>query len=94
VARLAGLPPTGLARAEEVLQRLEQGRSGGSASRVAEELPLCQAARRAAPPCASAVEAALREIRPDDLTPRGALDALYRLCALLGEGSSGAGNSS
>jgi DNA mismatch repair protein MutS len=32
-----------------------------------------------APPGPSAVELALREIEPDALTPREALDALYRL---------------
>jgi DNA mismatch repair protein MutS len=81
-----------LERAEEVLQRLEQGRAGGAGSRLAEDLPLFQAARRVEPPrTASAVEAALREIHPDDLTPRGALDLVYRLCGLLGGASVGGG---
>jgi DNA mismatch repair protein MutS len=92
VARLAGLPPAVLARADEVLQRLEQGRAGGAGSRLAEDLPLFQAARRAEPPPSiSPVEAALREVRPDDLTPRGALDLIYRLCGLLGGASAGGG---
>jgi DNA mismatch repair protein MutS len=49
---------------------------------------LFQAARRrpAAPgPRESAAEALLRETRPDELTPREALDLLYRLKALVAE---------
>ena len=43
------------------------------------------AAPAAAPPPASAVEAALAAIDPDSLTPRDALDALYRLKKLQDE---------
>jgi DNA mismatch repair protein MutS len=89
VARLAGLPAAVTARAEEVLTLLEEGDEGGALARLADDLPLFQAARRAAPePAAatqSAVEAALRDIRPDELSPREALDALYRLKGLLPE---------
>ncbi|WP_119418688.1 DNA mismatch repair protein MutS [Desertibaculum subflavum] len=92
VARLAGLPPAVLARADEVLHRLEKGRAGGAGGRLAEDLPLFQAARRTEPAeRASPVEAALREIRPDDLTPRGALDLVYRLYGLLGGAAEGGG---
>jgi DNA mismatch repair protein MutS len=85
VARLAGLPPPVVARAEEVLAALERDDARGDVARLAEDLPLFSAAAaapaaRAAP---SAVEAELRRVAPDDLTPREALEALYRLRALL-----------
>ncbi len=88
VARLAGLPKSVTARAEEVLEILEKGEQGGALSRLADDLPLFRAARRNTdplPPPEAAVEALLREIRPDELTPRAALDLLYRLKALAAE---------
>ena len=89
VARLAGLPLAAVARAEEVLALLEQGDQGSALTRLAEDLPLFQAAAQAvragpaAQPEASAVEAALGEVSPDALTPRAALELVYRLKALL-----------
>jgi DNA mismatch repair protein MutS len=84
VAKLAGLPRTVTARAEEVLSVLEKGEQGGALARLADDLPLFSAARRRADPvpCESAAEALLRETRPDELTPREALELLYRLKAL------------
>jgi DNA mismatch repair protein MutS len=87
VAKLAGLPAAVTARAEEVLQLLEQGEQGGALARLADDLPLFRAAvRRTAPEPAvdvSPVDALLREVRPDELTPREALELLYRLKSLL-----------
>jgi DNA mismatch repair protein MutS len=84
VAKLAGLPPAVLARAEEVLETLESGEQSGALARLAEDLPLFSAAvARARPAARSAVEAALAEINPDDLTPKSALEALYKLKDLL-----------
>ena len=87
VAKLAGLPAAVTARAEEILAILEKGEQGGALARLADDLPLFQAAQRALPisaePSDSEVEAALRDIRPDELTPRAALELLYRLKALL-----------
>jgi len=85
VARLAGLPDAVLARAEAVLATLERGEQGGDLARLAEDLPLFAATRPAAAPAPgpSPVEAALAEILPDELTPRAALDVLYRLKSLL-----------
>ncbi len=87
VARLAGLPDTVLARAEAVLATLERGEQGGDLAKLAEDLPLFAVARPAAVPASapgpSPVEAALAEILPDELTPRAALEALYRLKSLL-----------
>jgi DNA mismatch repair protein MutS len=88
VARLAGLPEAVLARAEEVLHRLERGETRSTAD-LADDLPLfAAAAGRARPrPAAAAapppLETALREVRPDELTPRDALELIYRLKSLL-----------
>ncbi len=87
VAKLAGLPKSVTARAEEVLEVLEKGEQGGALARLADDLPLFSAARRRAepPPRESAAEALLRDTRPDELTPREALDLLYRLKGLVAE---------
>jgi len=85
VAKLAGLPAAVVARAEAVLQTLEQGEQAGALARLADELPLFAAAvRQAAPPAAPApVDEALSTINPDELTPKEALELVYRLRALL-----------
>ncbi|MGE0725437.1 MAG: DNA mismatch repair protein MutS, partial [Alphaproteobacteria bacterium] len=86
VARLAGLPPAAIMRAEAVLKRLEQGETGDTAARLAEDLPLfavTRAAAAAAPAKESAVEAALAALDVDGLAPREALERLYALRALL-----------
>jgi DNA mismatch repair protein MutS len=87
VAKLAGLPKSVTARAEEVLGVLEKGEQGGALARLADDLPLFSAARRRAepPPGESAAEAFLRDIRPDELTPREALELIYRLKRLVAE---------
>ncbi len=85
VGKLAGLPKNVTARAEEVLSVLEKGEQGGALARLADDLPLFSAARRRAEPARPqefAAEALLRETRPDELTPREALDLIYRLKAL------------
>ena len=84
VAKLAGLPAAVLARAEEVLAALERGETSGeaAAARLADDLPLFTAARPASmtsTPKASPAERALADIRPDDLSPREALELLYEL---------------
>ncbi len=88
VARLAGLPEAALARAEEVLSALEQGEKADQLSRLADDLPLFAAAPRPqagarGEPKPSAVEDALKGVHPDSLTPREALDLVYRLKTLL-----------
>ena len=89
VAKLAGLPPAVTARAAKILELLEKGEEASALARLADELPLFRAAvRRPAPePAAqpSPVQDLLREIRPDELTPREALELMYRLKALLGD---------
>ncbi|MBE7219037.1 MAG: DNA mismatch repair protein MutS, partial [Caulobacteraceae bacterium] len=77
VAKLAGVPPRVVNRARQVLGRLE--RDPDSPARL-DDLPLFAAAPP--PPEAAApsrLEAALAAIDPDALTPREALEALYRL---------------
>jgi len=90
VARLAGLPKIVVARAEEVLKVLESGEQGAAVHRLADDLPLFAAARRVetahpAEPPPSAVEEALRSLDPDSLTPRRALEEIYRLRGLLAD---------
>jgi DNA mismatch repair protein MutS len=81
VAKLAGVPPAVVARAREVLDRLE--REAGAPAHL-EDLPLfaatAPAAERRGP---SPVEEALRAMDPDGMSPREAMDALYRLRGLL-----------
>jgi DNA mismatch repair protein MutS len=94
VAKLAGLPASVVARAREVLAILEKSSSKKSARTEAlDELPLFAQIAQSHPqppavaPTSSPVEEAVAELRPDDLTPRTALEALYRLKALLDEKS-------
>jgi DNA mismatch repair protein MutS len=83
VARLAGLPRPVTARASEVLTLLEK--SNGKApdgEALLGDLPLFAAARpRSHVPAAgpSPLEEALAALNPDELTPKAALEALYRL---------------
>ncbi len=84
VAQLAGLPKSVVARARVVLDALEQGeREGGSQKALIDDLPLFAAAPPPPPPTAPAqtspVIQMLAEIHPDELSPRDALDLIYRL---------------
>ncbi|WP_092859573.1 DNA mismatch repair protein MutS [Albimonas pacifica] len=95
VARLAGLPPSVIDRAREVLDALEEGdrQGGGKARALVDDLPLFSAApapRKAPAPAApSGVEARLGAISPDEMTPRQALDLVYELAAMLRRGETG-----
>ncbi|RUW20130.1 DNA mismatch repair protein MutS, partial [Mesorhizobium sp. M4B.F.Ca.ET.013.02.1.1] len=87
VARLAGLPEAVVARAKEVLHQLEEGEVSGKANRLVDDLPLFSVAvKREAPKPAKndALSEALGTINPDEMTPREALEALYRLKGLIG----------
>jgi DNA mismatch repair protein MutS len=103
VAKLAGLPKAVIDRAAEVLAVLEKGDPKGKGARKGnfqaigsgglDDLPLFAAARpesfvptRSEP---GPVETALAAIDPDDLTPKAALEALYRLKALASEKNKG-----
>jgi DNA mismatch repair protein MutS len=85
VAKLAGLPPAVVARAKSVLAKLEAGRdaTGGIAAGL-DDLPLFAATaepERRPDPLLAAIEA----VDPDSLTPREALEELYRLKKLAAE---------
>jgi DNA mismatch repair protein MutS len=85
VARLAGLPEPVVERARTVLRQLEEGETSGKAARLVDDLPLFSVAARLAPERPKATDAlsgALAALHPDEMTPREALDALYRLKAL------------
>jgi DNA mismatch repair protein MutS len=84
VAQLAGLPPAVVARAEEVLAALEKGEQSGAVTRLADDLPLFAAAPArpaggATRVSEAAVDKALAQINPDELTPKQALELLYEL---------------
>jgi len=85
VAKLAGLPPAVVARAKSVLAKLEAGRdaTGGIAAGL-DDLPLF-AATAEAEHAPDPLLAALDGIEPDSLSPREALEQLYRLKRLAAE---------
>ncbi len=80
VGRLAGLPKVVVDRASRLLKELEEG--GDQRGRL-DELPLFAASAAADPPPAvdprSALDNALSAIHPDELSPREALELIYRL---------------
>lgn len=91
VARLAGLPAAVIERARVVLEALEKGERQGGArpSALVDDLPLFRVAPVVAPvpvraAQASEVEARLKDLHPDEMSPRDALAALYELKGLLG----------
>ncbi len=89
VARLAGLPAPVIARAEAVLKIIEAGGDGRALKRPLDDLPLFTAAPPMPPLSVqepSPLEplgALLADTDPDALTPRAALDLLYRLRQML-----------
>jgi DNA mismatch repair protein MutS len=92
VAQLAGVPPGVIAQARRYLEALEAERdrqrsagNGRDTGAAQSELPLFPATAAAADPtpAADALRTALRAIDPDELSPKAALEALYRLRRLL-----------
>jgi DNA mismatch repair protein MutS len=82
VARLAGLPPSVVERARVVLRQLEETDRKSPVHTLIDDLPLFTAARAAEPEARSDPLAELiDQINPDDLTPRDALEELYKLKA-------------
>ena len=82
VAKLAGLPPAAVQRAEEVLSSLEKGDQAGALARLADDLPLfasAPATQKLAAAEPSASDQRLEAVNPDELTPRQALELLYEL---------------
>jgi DNA mismatch repair protein MutS len=75
VAQLAGVPKAVIQRARRILQQLEEASRAGGAqadlfARPAPEEP---------EPAADALRDALAQVNPDELSPREALELLYRL---------------
>ncbi|MWB76949.1 DNA mismatch repair protein MutS [Pseudooceanicola sp. 216_PA32_1] len=85
VARLAGLPEAVVARARAILDTLEKGdREGAKRQVLIDDLPLFAAAPPPAPKAKlpeglGEVARLLEDTNPDDLSPREALEVLYRL---------------
>lgn len=86
VARLAGLPPSVIARAKAILSELERSDRERPRRALVDDLPLFAAASRPDPkpgPAADPLREAVQDLDPDAMTPREALEALYRLKAAL-----------
>jgi len=83
VARLAGMPGRVVERAEAVLALLEEHRQAGGAI---DELPLFAAAAPIHAPVDNEgegkVASALKDANPDAMSPREALEFIYRLKSL------------
>lgn len=84
VAQLAGLPPSVVERARVVLDALEKGEREGGATQKAliDDLPLFSAIQTPPTPKPSKPSPAiemLNTVHPDELSPRQALDLIYKL---------------
>jgi DNA mismatch repair protein MutS len=77
-AKLAGLPQVVIARAQEVLEQLEDHRDQGSKPDLFADLPLFNAAPKLAAK-ADALRVRMASVQPDHLSPREAHDMLYEL---------------
>ncbi len=96
VAQLAGLPPAVIRRAEDVLAQLEAQKANHLNPQAIDDLPLFAVARRKEPIAIEAAKPehtepephplldAVRALNPDEMSPRDALEALYRLREQLG----------
>jgi DNA mismatch repair protein MutS len=71
-------------RAEAVLAVLERGEQTGALARLADDLPLFRAApqKKVASAGLSPLEVALVALEPDTLSPRDALELIYKLKTL------------
>lgn len=80
VAQLAGIPQRVITRANSILEILQSDKNTAAPQHIIDELPLFS---NIAPPMTehkkSDVENMLKDINPDTLSPRDALDILYRL---------------
>jgi DNA mismatch repair protein MutS len=85
VARLAGLPPAVIERARTILGELERADRERPKRALVDDLPLFAASAHATPsssrPATDPLRDVLDSIDPDELTPKEALDALYKLKA-------------
>jgi len=81
VAALAGVPPQVVTRAQERLRALEEDAAEPAAASPGTEGPTQLSLF--APPAPHPALSALERLDPDELTPRAALEALYRLKQML-----------
>jgi DNA mismatch repair protein MutS len=89
VAKLAGLPTAVVERAKAILAELEKSERQAPVDRLLGELPLFASLPVARPepyatktPKQDLLRAALAVMQPDEMTPKEALEALYRLKGL------------
>ncbi|HVZ28919.1 MAG TPA: DNA mismatch repair protein MutS, partial [Asticcacaulis sp.] len=82
VARLAGMPSGVVARARDILQRLEED---NQTKLRLDDLPLFSMARAPEPVkmAPSKVESLVKSLNPDDLSPKEALEVIYNLHKML-----------
>jgi DNA mismatch repair protein MutS len=83
VAQMAGLPKAVIARAQEVLHRLESEENNKNSGTLADDLPLFSAALPVSPspPINAELESLLTDLNPDELTPKKALEMIYKIKA-------------
>ena len=86
VAKLAGLPPAVVKRAQILLAELEASERQAPVQKLIDDLPLFAALAPAAAPAADPLREALAALDPDALTPREALEAIYRLQRIMQQG--------
>ncbi len=80
VAKLAGLPASVLERARHILAELERSERQAPVQRMVDDLPLfASLAARAPEPKNDTLRLSLSALHPDDMSPKEALEALYRL---------------
>jgi DNA mismatch repair protein MutS len=88
VAKLAGLPAAVVVRAKAVLAKLEAQDRGSNTRALADDLPLFAMPSRSAveplePSAADKLADAVAALNPDEMSPRDALEAIYKLKAEL-----------
>ncbi|TNE26699.1 MAG: DNA mismatch repair protein MutS, partial [Alphaproteobacteria bacterium] len=86
VGKLAGLPADVVKRAEDVLRVLESGEQAGILDHIAEHLPIFKPADTSVEqdidPELGELLDVIDQVKPDELTPREALDILYKISEL------------
>ncbi|RCL00174.1 MAG: DNA mismatch repair protein MutS [Candidatus Tokpelaia sp. JSC188] len=86
VAKLAGLPETVISRAHDVLRQLEWTEISSKVDKLIDDSPLFHITRpfsKSVPFAASDILQILNALNPDNMSPREALDELYKLKAML-----------
>ncbi len=85
VAQMAGLPRAVVARAEEILGKLEKGEGAIKPEELTESLPLFSVfvTKNTPKTPESALESSIRALKIDEMTPKKALETLYDLKDLL-----------